>query len=91
MYNASMPPFRTSPLDGKDALMFPLMKKFAEEGVMPNFAGMMKEGCFCEALPFIPAWTPTNWATIAIGAYVGTRLKKARFYPCNRRLSDTIG
>jgi predicted AlkP superfamily phosphohydrolase/phosphomutase len=57
---------------GMDALMLPLMKKFAGEGVMPSFERMMKEGCFCEALPCIPAWTPTNWATIATGAYVGT-------------------
>ena len=57
---------------GMDALLFPLMRKFADEGIMPNFASMMKEGCYCEALPCIPAWTPTNWATIATGAYVGT-------------------
>jgi predicted AlkP superfamily phosphohydrolase/phosphomutase len=57
---------------GMDALMFPLMRKFADEGILPNFERMTKEGCSCEALPCIPAWTPTNWATIATGAYVGT-------------------
>ena len=49
-------------LVGMDALLFPLMKKFVSEGIMPNFEKMMKEGCSCEALPNIPAWTPTaSW------------------------------
>ena len=59
-------------LVGMDAIMFPLMKRFSGEGILPNFERMTNEGCSCEALPCMPAWTPTNWATIATGAYTGT-------------------
>ena len=57
---------------GMDALIFPLVKQWVNEGVMPNFARLLREGSSSEALPCMPAWTPTNWATLATGAHTGT-------------------
>jgi len=57
---------------GMDALIFPLMKAWIDEGVLPNFARLLSEGSSSEALPCMPAWTPTNWATLATGANTGT-------------------
>jgi len=57
---------------GMDAISLPQVRMFAEEGCCPNFAWMLREGAANEALPCIPAYTPTNWATIATGAYPGS-------------------
>ncbi|NOZ19502.1 MAG: hypothetical protein GXP25_00275 [Planctomycetes bacterium] len=38
---------------------------------MPNTKRLMREGSLNYAMPSLPAYTPTNWATIATGAYPG--------------------
>jgi len=57
---------------GMDALIFPIVRKFISEGILPNFARLLEEGSSSEAMPCLPAWTPTNWAVIATGSYTGT-------------------
>ncbi len=56
---------------GMDALVLPLIKRFADEGVLPNFSRMLREGASSYALSVLPPYTPTNWATIASGAVPG--------------------
>lgn len=56
---------------GVDALVLPLVKRFAAEGHLPHFARMLRDGACSYALPVIPPYTPTNWATIASGALPG--------------------
>ncbi len=57
---------------GLDAMSPKIVENFVKEGVLPNFAKLMKEGAFSKALPAIPAQTPENWTTIATGAWPGT-------------------
>jgi len=56
---------------GIDAISLPLVNRFAQEGSLPYFKRLMEEGAISKALPCLPAYTPTNWATIATGAYPG--------------------
>ncbi len=71
---------------GMDALIFPIVKKFIKEGILPNFARLIKEGSSGEALPCLPPWTPTNWAVIATGSNTGTN---DCFLWSNHRPDDT--
>ncbi|RLF14227.1 MAG: hypothetical protein DRJ66_06440 [Thermoprotei archaeon] len=57
---------------GIDALSPKIVEHFVKEGILPNFAKLMREGGFSKALPAIPAQTPENWTTIATGAWPGT-------------------
>ncbi|MBI3972417.1 MAG: alkaline phosphatase family protein [Chloroflexi bacterium] len=57
---------------GMDGMNLPLLRKFAAEGVLPAFSALMARGSTNRLLPAIPAWTPTNWATMATGAPAGT-------------------
>ncbi len=57
---------------GLDGLMPELVHKFASSGAAPNFARLLREGAFCEALPSPPCDTPTNWTTLATGTWTGT-------------------
>ncbi len=57
---------------GMDGMNLPLLRKFAAEGVLPTFSALMARGSTNRLLPAIPAWTPTNWATMATGAPPGT-------------------
>ena len=57
---------------GMDGFIIPMMKRFATEGHLPNFARMLKEGTVNQTLPSFPVWTPTNWATLSTGAHTGT-------------------
>ena len=57
---------------GVDALSMKLLERFVAEGDMPNAAALMARGAALHALPCLPAYTPTNWATLATGAYPGT-------------------
>lgn len=57
---------------GLDGLNMPLVERFVAEGALPNLARMMREGASAEALPCLPAYTPTNWATLATGSRTGT-------------------
>jgi len=55
---------------GYDAAILPTLEHFIDE--LPNFKRMIREGASCEARPSIPAGTPSNWTTIATGAYSST-------------------
>jgi predicted AlkP superfamily phosphohydrolase/phosphomutase len=57
---------------GLDAVSMPMIRRFVDEGVMPNTKRMMRKGISGDIMPSIPAYTPTNWATIATGAHPGT-------------------
>jgi len=57
---------------GIDAMSPKIVERFVKEGILPNFAKLMKEGGFSKALSAIPAQTPENWTTIATGAWPGT-------------------
>lgn len=41
---------------------------------MPNFQKLLAMGSAGELLPELPAWTPTNWGTIATGALPGSTM-----------------
>ena len=57
---------------GMDGMNLPLLRRFAAEGVLPNFQRLMEQGTTNRLLPSIPAWTPTNWAAQVTGAEPGT-------------------
>ena len=57
---------------GMDGMNLPLLQRFVAEGALPAFAALMARGSTNRLLPAIPAWTPTNWATMATGAPAGT-------------------
>lgn len=57
---------------GMDGFITPMMKFFAEEGTLPNFARFLREGTVNQTQPSFPVWTPTNWATLSTGAHTGT-------------------
>jgi predicted AlkP superfamily phosphohydrolase/phosphomutase len=57
---------------GVDSLSAKLLYRFANDGCLPNVARLMAQGAALAAMPCIPAYTPTNWATLATGAWPGT-------------------
>ena len=57
---------------GMDGFVTPMMKYFVTEGVLPNFARMLRRGTVNQTYPSFPVWTPTNWATLSTGAHTGT-------------------
>lgn len=57
---------------GMDGFITPMMKFFAAEGILPNFARFLREGTVNQTYPSFPVWTPTNWATLSTGAHTGT-------------------
>lgn len=57
---------------GLDAMVPNMVEKFLAEGVLPDFAKLLKKGVFTRVRPVIPAQTPANWHTIATGATPGT-------------------
>jgi len=57
---------------GLDGMMPEFVRKFAGEGHLPAIADLMTRGALCEALPSPPCDTPTNWTTLATGAWTGT-------------------
>ncbi len=59
-------------LIGLDGAIPEHILKFSEEGSTPNIKRIIDEGVFSEALPCPPCDTPTNWTTIATGAWPGT-------------------
>ena len=56
---------------GVDQMILPLTERLMEERDYPNLERVLKGGAVTEAIPCWPAWTPTNWATIATGADPG--------------------
>mgnify|MGYP000934664233 CR=1 FL=1 len=59
-------------LIGLDGLNPELVERFVYRGKLPNFQRLMDQGVFTAALPSPPSDTPTNWATIATGAWTQT-------------------
>ena len=57
---------------GLDGAMYYFIKRFAEEGLLPNVKKFIDDGVVAEAFPCPPTDTPTNWTTIATGASTGT-------------------
>lgn len=57
---------------GYDGLMYEMVDRFVKEGIMPNFAKLIKNGVFSRSLPSPPTDTPTNWTSLATGAFTGT-------------------
>jgi len=57
-------------LIGFDGALLSMVDLFIED--LPNFKRMMGEGSTTWANPSMPADTPTNWTTIATGAYPST-------------------
>ncbi len=58
-------------LIGIDQAILPLTRKLVEEGGFPALKRLLEEGAANQVLPSFPAWTPTNWATLATGADTG--------------------
>jgi predicted AlkP superfamily phosphohydrolase/phosphomutase len=60
-------------LVGLDGAFPEAVRKYAAEGVVPNFQKLIDQGVFCENC-FCPAptITPPNWTTIATGATIAT-------------------
>lgn len=59
-------------LFGLDSVMPEIVRKYANEGLLPNLQTLMQRGAFGELLAPFPTITPTNWATISTGAWPGT-------------------
>ena len=57
---------------GFDGMNLLLLRKFNAEGILPNFATLLERGSSNRLLCTIPAWTPTNWASVLTGAPTGT-------------------
>lgn len=57
---------------GLDGALPCLLRKFLNEGELPNIERIVSKGVWGEAYPCPPTDTPTNWTTIATGAFVGT-------------------
>ncbi len=71
-------------LVGIDGFQLCQIQRFVGEGVLPNFKRLLDSGSAGELLPELPAWTPTNWGTIATGALAGsTMLAGWTRYPRN--------
>ena len=57
---------------GYDGMNHPLLRRFMDEGVLPNFRALLDRGSLNRLLPSMPAWTPTNWSSLVTGAPAGT-------------------
>jgi predicted AlkP superfamily phosphohydrolase/phosphomutase len=57
---------------GLDSVPLRLVERFARAGRMPACAKLIRTGAACDILPVLPAYTPTNWATLCTGAWTGT-------------------
>ncbi len=60
-------------LIGLDGANYEGMQPLLARGLLPNLAGLLREGTRCEnAYPPYPTLTGSNWATIATGAWPGS-------------------
>lgn len=55
-------------LIGVDALVWPVLARLTAQGRLPAIDALLKRGAMTPLRPMQPAWTPTNWASIATGA-----------------------
>jgi predicted AlkP superfamily phosphohydrolase/phosphomutase len=58
-------------LYGIDAATFTVLRPWAEEGVLPNFARLMREGTAGTLLSTMPASTPLAWSSMVTGVWPG--------------------
>lgn len=56
---------------GLDGVPFSLLKKFAEEGVMPNVRTLLDEGTLCDMSVSMPEVSSTSWSTFMTGVNPG--------------------
>ena len=56
---------------GLDGASLGFVKRFIDEGVLPNMQAIADRGCLQEILPCVPCDTPTNWTSLVTGAYPG--------------------
>lgn len=56
---------------GLDGLTFDLIRPWVEEGLLPNFERIMKEGAFGNLESSIPALSPTAWTSATTGVNPG--------------------
>ena len=73
-------------LFGVDGLQLCQVQRFVKMGKLPNFKKLLAMGSAGELLPELPAWTPTNWGSIATGALPGSTMLAGWF----RRLNDDL-
>jgi predicted AlkP superfamily phosphohydrolase/phosphomutase len=60
-------------LIGLDGVNYEAMKPLLEQGMLPNLAGLLRNGTLCQnAYAPYPTLTGSNWASIATGAWPGT-------------------
>lgn len=82
---------------GVDGLMMPLLRQFADEGILPNIAQMFKHGSATELLPFISAWGDVNWVSFLSGQCPGNAWIGQTMPPDNHQshnllaLMETVG
>lgn len=57
---------------GLDGASYKILQKFISDGKLQNISSFASHGVISEAIPSVPAFTPTNWATISTGANPGT-------------------
>ncbi len=57
---------------GLDGLMPEMVERFAAEGHLPHLARLMQGGVYSPMLSSPPVDTPTNWTSLATGAWTGT-------------------
>lgn len=57
---------------GLDGLIPEMVEKFTAEGNMPNVARLMRGGTYSPMYSSPPVDTPTNWTSLATGAWTGT-------------------
>ena len=63
---------RRAVIIGLDGASADLVKRFMDNGIMPNLDELRRRGVFARVMPTIPTHTPTNWTTISTGAWPGT-------------------
>jgi len=57
---------------GMDGLMPEMVERFVAEGALPTMGRLIREGTFSPMLSAPPVDTPTNWTSLATGAWPGT-------------------
>jgi predicted AlkP superfamily phosphohydrolase/phosphomutase len=64
---------RKAMIIGLDSAVPELIKKFVDEGLLPNIKRLMMEGVFGEGYCTHPCLTGTNWTSIVSGTWPGTQ------------------
>ena len=56
---------------GIDGVPCSLLRKFIDQGIMPNLAGIVRNGTLCEMTASIPEVSSTSWSTFMTGVNPG--------------------